>query len=96
MQTSRVLHVINSTEFEDFFGDLTKHRQTGNIREYQTDFERLLARVGQLTAAQQVGCFVSGLKESIRVEVQASKPTSLSGAVGLARLYEAKQSNAHK
>jgi len=35
-----------------------------------------------------VGGFISGLKESIRPEVQASRPTSLTAAVGLARLYE--------
>ena len=35
-------------------------------------------------------CFISGLKEHLRVDVQALKPTFLSLAVDLARLYEAK------
>ncbi|XP_028113652.1 uncharacterized protein LOC114311688 [Camellia sinensis] len=78
------------TQFEDFFGDLTKLQQRGSVREYQTQFERLLTRAGSLTPQQQIGCFTSGLKESIRVEVQASRPPSLSAAVGLARLYEAR------
>jgi hypothetical protein len=83
------LHVrYGPTQFEDFFGDLTKLRQTGTVREYQGQYERLLSRAGRLSVTQQVGGFISGLKESIRLEVQASGPTSLTAAVGLARLYE--------
>uniref|UniRef100_A0A2N9J7H4 Chromo domain-containing protein n=1 Tax=Fagus sylvatica TaxID=28930 RepID=A0A2N9J7H4_FAGSY len=83
-------------EFADFFGDLTKLNQTGNVREYQSQFERLLSRVDRLSPPQQVGCFTSGLKDNLRVDVQALKPTSLSAAVGLARLYEAKNQNQKK
>lgn len=61
------------------------------MRDYQTQYEKLLTRAGKLTPAQQVGCFISGLKEEIRTEGQAARPASLSAAVGLARLYEAKQ-----
>ena len=43
-----------------------------------------------MSQIEQMGCFVSGLKESIRVDIQVMCPTSLSVAVGLARLYEAK------
>ena len=78
------------TEFDDFFGDLTKLKQMGSVRKYQSQFERLLSRVGKLPPTQQVGCFISGLKEHLRIDVQALKPTSLFAAVGLARLYEAK------
>lgn len=38
----------------------------------------------------QVSCFVSGLNKSIRANIQALQPTTLSAAIGLARLYEAK------
>nr|CAD1835788.1 unnamed protein product [Ananas comosus var. bracteatus] len=79
------------TQYQDFFGDLTKLKQMGSVRDYQTQFERLLIRVGTLTAIQQVGCFVSGLKESIRTDVQACKPSTLSAAIGLARLYESRE-----
>ncbi|GMY13638.1 hypothetical protein FCV25MIE_08877 [Fagus crenata] len=80
-------------EFDDNFGDLTKLKQIGIVREYEGYFERLLSRwlrVGRLPPSQQVGCFISGLKDHLRVNVQALKPTSLSSAVGLARLYGAK------
>jgi hypothetical protein len=33
---------------------------------------------------------VSGLKESIRIDVQAVKPSTLTAVVGLAKLYEAR------
>ncbi|XP_020411536.1 uncharacterized protein LOC109946859 [Prunus persica] len=59
------------TQFQDFFGDLTKLQQTGSVRDYQTQFEKLLIRAGRLTPDQQVGCFVSGLKENIKTDVQA-------------------------
>ena len=54
------------------------------------EFDRLLHRAGNLSDEQQVGCFVSGLKEGLRVDVQACNPTSLSAAMGLARLYESR------
>ena len=56
----------------------------------------MLSRVGKLPPAQQVGCFISGLKEHLRIDVQALKPASLSAAVGLARLCEAKSQFQHQ
>ena len=67
-----------------FFGDLTKLEQTGTVKESQSQFERLLSRAGRLTPAQQVGCFISGLRENLRDDVQATRPSSLSTAAGLA------------
>lgn len=60
------------------------------MHEYHTEFTRLLSWVGKLSLEQQVGCFVSGLKDSIRIDVQASRPSFLAEAIGLARLYETK------
>ncbi|XP_059441736.1 uncharacterized protein LOC132174039 [Corylus avellana] len=78
------------TAFEDHFGDLTKLQQTGSVKEYQLQFEHLLSRVGKLSTQHQLGCFVSGLKGNLRTEVQAARPTTVTEAIGLARLYEAK------
>nr|DAD27430.1 TPA_asm: hypothetical protein HUJ06_028898 [Nelumbo nucifera] len=77
------------SQYDDPFGELTKLRQTGTVREYQSQFERLLSRTEKLSQAQQISCFISGLKDSIRVEVQARRPSCLLSAVGLACLYEA-------
>jgi len=65
-------------------------KQAGSVKEYQCQFEKLLSRVGKLSQAHQVGSFVSGLKENIKMEVQAAKPATLTTAVGLSRLYEAR------
>jgi hypothetical protein len=49
-----------------------------------------MSTAGRLFANQQIGGFVSGLKENIRDEVQASRPSTLTEAVGLARLFDAR------
>jgi hypothetical protein len=54
------LHVrYGPTQFDNFFGDLTKLRQTGTVHDYQSEYERLLSRAGRLSVAQQVGGFIS-------------------------------------
>ena len=45
--------------------------------------------MGGLQPSHQVACFISGLKEHLHVDVQDLKPTTLSAAVRLARLYKA-------
>nr|DAD19760.1 TPA_asm: hypothetical protein HUJ06_021223 [Nelumbo nucifera] len=77
----------------NFFGDLTKLRQMVSVRDYQAQFERLLTGVGRVTPEQQVSCFISGLKDSIRFDVLAARPTTLLEAIGLARLYEARNNS---
>jgi hypothetical protein len=85
------LHVrYGPMQFIDFFGDLTNLRQTGIVREYQGQNERLLSRASRLLVAQQIRGFISSLKESIRPEGQASRPPTLTAIVGLTRLYEAR------
>jgi hypothetical protein len=58
------------------------------MREYQTHYERLLSKAGRLSVTQQVGGFISGLKEEIRLDVQAIRMTTLTSAFGTTRLYE--------
>jgi hypothetical protein len=65
-------------------------QQTGSTKDYQLQFEQLLSRVGKLSNQHQLGCFVSGLKENLRADVQAARPSSLTEAIDLARLYEAR------
>ncbi|KAK0581463.1 hypothetical protein LWI29_014052 [Acer saccharum] len=83
-------------QFLDHFGELTKLQQTGTVLDYQSKFEQLLAKAGALPQPRQVSCFISGLKDSIRTDVQANRPTSLTMAIGLARLYEAREATQRK
>jgi hypothetical protein len=77
-------------QFYDPFGELTKLQQEGSVKDYQAKFESLLSKIGTLSPAQQVSCFVSGLETSIKAEVLAGRPNNLSSAIGLARVYEAR------
>ncbi|XP_021618816.1 uncharacterized protein LOC110619611 [Manihot esculenta] len=70
----------------DYFGEFLKLQQHGTVQTYQSQFEKLLAKVEHLSQARQVGCFVSGLIPSIRIDVQANRPKTLSEAIALARL----------
>lgn len=76
------------TPFEYPFGDLTKLRQIEPVKYYQLQFEQLLTCVVKLSSQYHLSCFVSGLKDTIRTEVQAARPTSVTKAIGLARLFE--------
>jgi hypothetical protein len=65
-----------------------KLQHEGTVREYQAKFESLLSKIGVLSQTRQVNCFISGLREVLRVGVTAGKPKTLTSAIGLARLYE--------
>lgn len=60
------------------------------VRDYQTRFESLLAKVGHLPPVHQVSCFMSGLKDGIKANVLVGRPKDLSTAFGLAQLFEAR------
>ncbi|KAI9169737.1 hypothetical protein LWI28_016981 [Acer negundo] len=77
-------------QFSDPFGELIQLRQTGTVVKYQTRFEKLLAKVGSLAPDKKVSCFVTGLKDSICIDVQAKLPSTLTMAISLARLFEAR------
>lgn len=49
-----------------------------------------MAKAWPIEQARQMSCFVGGLRESIRTNVRANKPHTLSVAIRLAKLYEAR------
>ena len=69
---------------------LFKLKQTTSSADYQRDFERLCNRVTGLSSLAIVDCFVSGLKFHIQNELAIHQPTSVSQAIGLAKLIESK------
>ncbi|KAK0581846.1 hypothetical protein LWI29_018689 [Acer saccharum] len=85
-----ILSRFGPTQFEDPFSQLIRLKQTSTVIEYQTRFERVLAKVGNLAQDKKVSCFVTGLRDSIRTDVQAHCPSTLTIAIGLAKLYEAR------
>lgn len=74
--------------YEDAIGELTKLYQVSSVKCYQERFEELANRTSGLTQEFFVSCFLSGLKEEIRGGVQMFHPTTISQAIGLARLQE--------
>ncbi|TXG66291.1 hypothetical protein EZV62_007566 [Acer yangbiense] len=85
-----ILSRFGPTQFEDPFSQLIRLKQTSAVIEYQTRFERVLAKVGNLAQDKKVSCFVTGLRDSIRIDVQAHCPSTLTMVIGLAKLYEAR------
>lgn len=59
-----------------FFSDLCKLKQTGIMRVYQNEFERILSKAKTLRDKQEAECFISGLKDYVRIEVK-SRPASI-------------------
>ncbi|KAJ4958411.1 hypothetical protein NE237_025522 [Protea cynaroides] len=64
--------------------------QTTTVVEYQSQFETLSNRTDNIPTSFLASCFISGLQSDIRNEVLAFRLTTLSQAVGLARLQESK------
>ena len=62
-------------QYLDFFAELTRLPQARSVLDYQETFEKLLAKAGPMDQARQVSCFVGGLREPIRTNVRANKPT---------------------
>ena len=77
---------FNPSAFDDFIGSLTKLRQTGTVREYQTEFEKLANHIEGLPDAFYLSCFISGLKDAIRSEVKMFFPRTMMEALGFAKL----------
>ncbi|KAF2309056.1 hypothetical protein GH714_000293 [Hevea brasiliensis] len=59
-------------------------------RDKGISFEALVSRAGTLTQHQKVQLYLSGLQDSIAVEVELHHPTDLVNAMSISRLYERK------
>lgn len=78
------------SSYENHQAELFKLRQSGSVSEYQTQFEKLCNRVYGLSPDALLNCFISGLYPEIRKEIAILKPPSITQAIGLAKLIEAK------
>src|SRR4051812_38593124 len=70
--------------------ELFKLKQTHSVVEYQAQFEKLGNQVVGLSRDAILNCFISGLIPDIQNEIAIHKPTSISQAIGLAKLIESK------
>ncbi|KAH9751490.1 hypothetical protein KPL71_014318 [Citrus sinensis] len=76
------------TDCEDFDEALSRVKQTGTLRDYQKEFERLGNRVQGWTQKALVGTFMGGLKPEISEEIQLFKPRTLKETISLARMRD--------
>ena len=65
---------------------LARLRQTASVSLYKTRFEMLSNRIKGLFAAHKLSCFLSGLRDEIRLPVRMLNPKSLNEAFGLAKI----------
>ncbi|KAH9735042.1 hypothetical protein KPL71_017615 [Citrus sinensis] len=76
------------TECEDFDEALSHVQQTGTLRDYQKEFERLGNKVHGWTQRALVGTFMEGLKPEISEEIRLFRPKTLKEAISLARMKD--------
>ncbi|GJW64147.1 retrotransposon-related protein [Tanacetum coccineum] len=68
-------------KYEDLQGSLFKLLQTGTVVQYQSEFEKLMNRVTDISENLLISFYMSGLKLTLQRELLVSKPTSLGGPV---------------
>ncbi|XP_035543565.1 uncharacterized protein LOC118347658 [Juglans regia] len=76
------------TAYDDPMEALTRLKQTGSIAIYQAQFEALSNRLRGLSDVHKLNCFLSGLKDEIRLPIRMFNPVSLSAAYTLAKIQE--------
>ena len=79
---------FGSTPYDDPMEALTKLRQTSTMAVYKAKFEALSNRIKGLSLMHKLSCFLSGLKNEIRLPVRMLTPQSLNAAFGLAKILE--------
>ena len=67
---------------------LTRLKQTSTVAVYKAEFEALSNRIKGLSSTHKMSCFLSGLREEIRLPVRMLNPLSLNAAFGLAKIQE--------
>nr|GEU49397.1 hypothetical protein [Tanacetum cinerariifolium] len=78
------------SKYEDPQGALSELLHTGSVAQYQSEFEKLMKRVTDVSESLLISFYSSGLKPAIQRELLVSKPTSLGDAFALARVTEAR------
>ncbi|GJV31266.1 ty3-gypsy retrotransposon protein [Tanacetum coccineum] len=77
-------------KYEDPQGALSKLLKKGTVAQYQSEFEKLMNHVTNVSEGLLISFYIFGLKPSIQRELLVSKPASLGGAFSLARVTKAR------
>ena len=85
----QALHVrFGSTAYDDPMEVLTRLRQMSTVALYKAKFEAVSNRIKGLSPLNKMSCFLSGLKDEIRLPVRMLNPQSLNATFGLAKIQE--------
>ncbi|KAF5450607.1 hypothetical protein F2P56_030941, partial [Juglans regia] len=79
---------FGSSSYDDPMEAITRLRQTSTVSAYKTQFEVLSNRLKGLSENYKLSCFLSGLRDEIRLPVRMLHPQSLNTAFGLAKIQE--------
>ncbi len=67
---------------------LTKLKHTHTIAAYKGQFESISNRIRNLSDMHKLSCFISGLKDKVRLAVKMQGPRNLGEAYALAKIQE--------
>jgi hypothetical protein len=86
--TQVMLERFGPSAYDDPMEALTRSKQTTSVEDYKERFEAISDRVRGIDDNNRLSCFLSGLKDEIRLPVRMFKPQSLLVAYGLAMVQE--------
>jgi hypothetical protein len=85
----RVVQIrFGPTNYDDPMEMLTKLKQTHTITAYKSQFESTSNKVRDLSELHKLSCFMSGMKDEIRLAVKMQGPRNLGEAYPLAKIQE--------
>ncbi|XP_075673885.1 uncharacterized protein LOC142643233 [Castanea sativa] len=85
----KVVHErFGATSYDDPMESLTRLKQTSFVIAYKGQFEAISNRVRSLSELHKLSCFLSGLKDEVRLPVRMLGPKNLNKAFGLAKMQE--------
>ena len=74
---SVIIQRFGPSAFTDAPIALKELRQTSSVSTYQSAFEDLKARLSSCPESFLVGCYIGGLQDQIKLQVQVWKPAKL-------------------
>jgi hypothetical protein len=75
-------------DYEDPSEALSRLKQTTTVNAYQEAFKKLSHKVDDLSEKILVGCFITGLKDEIYLDVRVKQPKTLSESISVAHLIK--------
>jgi hypothetical protein len=74
--------------YDDLMELLIKLKHVNSIEEYKGLFESLSNRIRNLSSMHKLNCFMSGLKDEVRLAIKMQGPRTLGEAYALAKIQE--------